>query len=81
MNNQSMFTKSQADPPDHPQAKLERFYIEEHLKSKGTSLKKISKLPRAIARALMIEACMYASNKLAELETRSRLVDELHGDF
>lgn len=81
MTNQNVQPESIADPPDHPQASLERFYIEECLKSKGTNLKNVAKLPRTAARALMVEACMYATNRLAELETRSQLVNELHGDF
>jgi hypothetical protein len=44
-------------------------------------MKELSSLPEATAKALMSEACRYASNKLAEMETRSRLVNELHGDF
>lgn len=80
MSDQALHTDPR-DPPDHPQAKLERSYIEAYLKNKGTSLKELSSLPEPTAKALMREACRYASNKLAELETRSRLINELHGDF
>ena len=81
MSDQFMHPEHDEAPPDHPQAKLERSYIEAYLKGKGTCLKELSSLPEATAKALMIEACRYASNKLAELETRSRLVNELHGEF
>ncbi len=66
-------------PPEDPQAKLERSYLEAYLNSRGTSLKELNKLSKAETRALMIEACKYASTKLAEVETRSRLVNEIHG--
>ena len=68
-------------PPEDPQAKLERSYIEAYLKTKGVSLKDLPSLPEETAKALMTEACKYASNKLAEVETRSKLIHELHGDF
>jgi hypothetical protein len=68
-------------PPEDPQAKLERSFIEAFLKTKGYSIKDLPHLPADVAKKLMIEACTYASNKLAEVETRSRLVGELHGQF
>lgn len=66
-------------PPGHPQARLERMYIEEYLKSKNTSLSEISSLPSETAKALMTEACRYASVKLTEQEMRSNVINELHG--
>lgn len=69
-----------SSPPEDPQAKLERAYLEEYLQSRGYSLKDIPQLPAEQAKALMVEACKYASTKLAEVETRSRLVHELHGE-
>lgn len=68
-------------PPEDPQAKLERSYIEAFLKTKGLSLKDLSVLPADTVKELMTEASRYASNKLAEVETRSKLINELHGDF
>ncbi len=67
-------------PPEDPQARLERSYLEEYLQTRGYSLKDIPYLPKEEARALMIEACKYASIKLAEVEMRSRLVHDLHGE-
>jgi hypothetical protein len=68
-------------PQEYPQAKLEKAFIKEYLASKGYDLKDIPSLPRHIAKALMTEASLYASTKLAEIETRSALVKELHEAF
>lgn len=67
-------------PPEHPQARLERSFVEAYLLSKGYHWKDIPNLPAELARTLMIEASIFASNKLAEIETRSRLINELHGE-
>ena len=64
-----------------PNAGLERMFIEEYLRDKGASLHAICKLPQALARRLMTEACTYASNRLAEVEMRAQLVRELHGQI
>lgn len=67
-------------PPEAPEAGLERAYINEYLKGKGYNQHDLESLPPEIARQLRIEASMYASTKLAELETRSRLVRDIHGN-
>lgn len=64
-----------------PNACLERMFIEEYLRDKGSSWRVVCKLPQALARRLMIEACTYASNRLAEVEMRAQLVRELHGQI
>lgn len=74
-------TDQENSPPEYPQARLEMLFIETYLLEKGYCRKDLRRLPRKVARRLMIEASMYASNKLAEIETRSRLVQSLHGDF
>jgi hypothetical protein len=66
-------------PPESPEAGLERSYIIEYLAGKGYTLRDLLKMPAHLARKLRIEASVYASSKLAELETRSRLVSDLHG--
>lgn len=66
-------------PPEYPQAKLERAFIEEFLAAKGFHLKDLHLLTdKEAVKALMTEACTYASTKLAQIETRSMLVNELH---
>ncbi len=66
---------------DLPTAKLERMYIAEYLRSKGLSLSELRKLPAIEARKLMIEASIWASTKLAEVETRADFVRDLHGEY
>lgn len=63
------------------EAALERMYIEEYLRGKGLSLKAIHTLPEKQAKALLKEASIYASCRLAEIEQRARFVHELHGQF
>lgn len=66
-------------PPEIPQAKLERAFIEEFLAAKGYSLKDLRiQSDKQAVKILMTEACMYASNRLAQIETRSILVNKLH---
>jgi len=66
-------------PPEIPQAKLERAFIEEFLAGKGYSLKALHlHSDREAVKTLMTEACTYASTRLAQIETRSILVEKLH---
>lgn len=55
-----------------PQAAIEKELIEQYLQSKGYSFKELCKLPEDEAKALMIEACKYASLKLAQVESTAR---------
>jgi len=73
-------------PPDHHPAasqsqsltySVERMYIEAYLKSKGFTLSSLKDLDPAEARKLRIEASIYASSKLAEVETRARMLAEI----
>ena len=64
---------------EEPEAALERMYIEEYLRGRGHTLQSLQSLPAAEARQLLIEASSYASAKLAEVETRARLVQDIHG--
>jgi hypothetical protein len=57
---------------------LERMYIREYLAGKGYQTQDLHNLPREQARQLMSEACMYASGKLAEIESRAKLRGEIH---
>ena len=71
------------DQPDsgmhEPEGTLERMYIEEYLSGKGHTLGSVSALPEDEARQLMVEASVNASGRLAEVETRARLVQDIHG--
>lgn len=57
---------------------LERKFLEEYLAGKELSLAELKKLPEAEAQTLMKEASRYASLKLAEIESRAHLKDEIH---
>jgi hypothetical protein len=60
-----------------PQSALERSLILEYLRSKGYEYEDVKKLPKESAKALMREACMYASLKLAEVESRAHFRQEI----
>ncbi len=62
-----------------PQSTLERKLIKEYLVNKGYHPTDLRKLPKDVARELMIEACRYASLKLAEVESRARFQQKIHG--
>ena len=68
-----------AVPAPDPQAKLENAFLEEYLRTRGYTLASLKDLPDEESKPLMAEACLYASIKLTEIETRSRFVDEVHG--
>jgi hypothetical protein len=62
-----------------PQSSLEKKLIEEYLQVKGYSLEYLQNLPKEEAQRLRREACTYASLKLAEVESRARFRQEIHG--
>jgi len=68
-------------PLTEPKASLEKAFIEAFLMSKGYSTETLVFLTKSHARRLRIEASIYASGRLAEIEARSTMVDDLHGDF
>lgn len=61
------------------QAYLERAYLEEYLGGLGYSLEQLHTLSAAQSRSLMRDASLFASMRLTEVETRSSLIEELHG--
>jgi len=63
---------------EDPRAHLERAFIEEYLRSRHHSLDTLKLLPADEADALLNEASLFASGRLAEVESRAHLVDELH---
>ena len=70
-------------PAGNPKADLEMMYIDEYLRGKGYSRKDLPTLPKQETTRLMTEASQYASFKLEELESRARLLTDIHdvGDF
>jgi len=65
-------------PEDGLQSALERKFIQDYLQSKGYDRATISALPEEKAKTLMREACLYASLKLAEIESRAHLRASIH---
>ena len=61
------------------QAELLQMYEEEYLASRGYTYHTVQQLPEAQCRRLLVEASTYASNKVAEVETRAHMINELHG--
>lgn len=78
-----MSTKTNNSKPliEDIHAFLEKTLIEAYLKGKGYTLEDLKNLPRAEAKQLMKEASTFASCKLAELEDRAHLVQELHDAY
>jgi hypothetical protein len=60
-------------------ATLERAYIAEYLRGLGYTPERLRELPVAQARTIMGKASRYASMKLSEVESRSHLIEEMHG--
>jgi hypothetical protein len=62
-----------------PESALERMLIDEYLKQQGiSSVKELCKLPEDEAKQMMINACRYASLKLAEVESTDNFQHEIH---
>jgi hypothetical protein len=61
-----------------PEEKLAHSLIEEYLRREGYSFEMLGTLPAERITPLMVKACVYASNKLAEIQTRADLVSKLH---
>ncbi len=64
---------------EDPTAKLERMYVEEYLKTKGHTWKSVHALSDAERKRILTEASTYAAVKLAEVEGKAKVIDELHG--
>jgi len=61
-----------------PQSALEKKLIAEYLAGKGYQPDDLQDLPPEQAKALMQEACRYASLKLAEVESKTKFRKEIH---
>lgn len=53
-----------------PLADLEKLLINHYLEEKGYKWCELAKLPAQEIKAIMTEACMYASARLAEIEAK-----------
>jgi hypothetical protein len=66
---------------DGPQSKMEKTLLEEYLQSKGYRFSDLCKLPEEEAKTLMIEACKYASLKLAQVESTAHIREKIRWPF
>jgi hypothetical protein len=61
-----------------PNAGLERALIEEFLAKRGHTTASVQALPIEEMEQLLKEACLYASGRITEVESRAHYVDEMH---
>ena len=62
-----------------PQSDMEKALINEFLRSRGLTLADLKTLPPDKAKALMTEACQFASLKLAQLESKVGFREKIRG--
>lgn len=72
---------SQKSIRDGPQSAMEKTLLEEYLRSKGYSFEDLCELPKEEAKELMIEACKYASLKLAQVESTANIREKIRWPF
>lgn len=65
-------------PMEDPEAQLERAFIDEYLRLHGHDPEAVRLLPEAEVITLLEAASIYAAGKLAELESRSHYVHDIH---
>ena len=70
--------KQQPQATEAPLAQLEQALMREYLLMRGHDAQSLEKLPELQRDALLKEASTYASDKLCEIEVRSRFVHGLH---
>lgn len=64
---------------EDPELMMEMMFIAEFLKNRGyPSMKDLCNLPGEQAKKIMIEACNYASGKLAEVASKDRFLRSIH---
>ena len=73
-----MYTIPARSATKAPQSPLERQLIIDFLKEKGYKLEDLRRLPRKHSKALMSQACTFASLRLAEIEARSQFRQKTH---
>ena len=72
--------KKELDVPalEDPEGQLETSLIDGFLQARGLDWTAVHALPEDEANRVMMEASVYASAKLAEIEARAHFVHELH---
>jgi len=69
---------SDTPPLEAPLRNLERSFIDEFVRSRGYDPLKLEDLPESVRNTLLSEASVYASAKLAEVESRAHYLHEIH---
>lgn len=64
---------------EDPDAQLENALIDGFLQARGLDRAAVQALPEDEAKRVMTEASVYASAKLAEIESRASFVHKIHG--
>ena len=67
-------------PLEEPLAELERRLINEYVEAAGRTLSTLLAQHDEGSKKILEEASRYASEKLSEIEARSRYLHKLHGD-
>jgi hypothetical protein len=73
-----MRNKTDDRPPEAPLGQLERSLIDEFVRHRGHDPDKLADLPEHDREKLLVDASVYASGKLTEVEARSHFLDEIH---
>lgn len=79
--NKDSENKKQDEPLafENPELKMEMMFIDEYLREHGyPSMKDLCGLPEERVKKIMIEACHYASGKLAEVTSKDRFLKSIH---
>lgn len=61
-----------------PHAQLEQALIEEFLAARGHTAASLETLPESQKARLLREACVYASGRMTEVESRAHYIDDMH---
>ena len=61
-----------------PRSLLKRTLVSDYLLSKGYLLSDLEMLPNAVARGLMVEACLFATRKLVANEARENFYEHFN---
>lgn len=64
--------------PAAPLGQLERSFIDEFVRSRGHDPQRLGDLPDGARDELLKQASIYASSRMAEVESRSHYVHEIH---
>lgn len=81
MNNVKEYKKKKLSREEELFASLEKTFILTYLKSRGHTWESLKELPRDERKQLLRSASIFASSKLAEIETRAKLVRDIHNNF